>query len=153
MTDERGRTDRQAEVRQERRRRDDATIDGGQRLKLAVPSDVAKRLESEGRTARWVTDEGNRIQQLTRMDDYDVVEGVEPVPVVVDRKSGKVANQILLSKPTRFVQEDRAKAEERRKETERALLRGKNPKDPSAANDSFYADPANQITHGGLGPP
>lgn len=152
MTDARGRGDRQTEERAQRRRRDDSTITG-QRLKLAIPEDVARRLESEGRTPRWVTDEGNRIQQLTRMDDYDVVEGVEPVSVVVDKKSGKVAKQILLSKPTRFIQEDRAKVEERRKETERALLRGKNPDDPTAANDSFYADPANKFTHGGLGPP
>lgn len=153
MTEARGRADRRTEERQQRRRRDDATIDGGMRLKLAIPSEVAARLENEGRTARWVTDEGNRIQQLTKADDYDVVAGVKPVSVVVDRKSGKVAKQILLSKPTRFIQDDRAKVEERRKETERALLRGKNPDDPSAANDSFYADPANKITHGGLGSP
>ncbi len=152
MTDDRGRTDRQSEVRQERRRRDDGTIDGGQRQKLAIPPEVAARLKSEGRTPRWALDTGNRIHQLTQMDDYDRVAGVEPVPVVVDKK-GTVANQVLLSKPTRFIQEDRAKLEERRKETERALLRGKNPEDPSAASDSFYADPANKFTHGGLGPP
>lgn len=147
------RTERKDEVRQERRRRDDATIDGRQRKKLAIPQQITARLEAEGRTPRWVIDEGNRVHQLTQLDDYDVVEGVAPVPVVIDKKSGAVANQILLSKPSRFLQEDRAKLEASRQETERALLRGKNPNDPSAADDSFYADPANKFQHGGLGSP
>jgi hypothetical protein len=48
MTDVRGRADRQTEVRQERRRRSDTTIDGGQRLKLAIPPEVEARLKAEG---------------------------------------------------------------------------------------------------------
>ena len=148
MTDTRTRETREQEVRQERRRRTDTTIDGGQRLKLAVPPEVEARLKAEGRTPRWINDEGNRMHQLTKLDDYDKVEGVDPVPVGTD-KEGKPIYAHLCSKPTAFIEEDRAKLDEPRKETERALLRGKNPDDPIAGNDSFYADEANAITRGG----
>lgn len=143
------RTERKDEVRQERRRRSDATIDGSQRKKLAIPPHIEAKLAAEGRTPRWVTDTGNRVHQLTVQDDYDRVEGVAPVPIVVDRKSGEVANQILLSKPTAFLEEDRVKAEARRREVERALERGKNPEDPTAARDDFYAVEGNRISRGG----
>jgi hypothetical protein len=147
------RTERKEEVRQERRRRSDDTLDGGQRKKLAIPAEIEAKLKAEGRTPRWAVDTGNRIHQLTQMDDYDRVEGVEPVPVVVNRKTGEVANQILLSKPTRFIEEDRAKQDAPRREIERALLRGKNPEDPIAASDSFYAVEGNKISHGGRDSP
>lgn len=152
MTDNRQRTERSAEVRQERRRRSDTTIDGSQRLKLAIPPEVEARLKAEGRTPRWVNDEGNRMFQLTKLDDYDKVEGVDPIPVGTT-KEGKPIYAHLCSKPDRFIQEDRIKLEERRKETERALMRGKNPNDPSAADDRFYADPANKLSHGGINSP
>lgn len=146
MTGPRGRQSRQIEERQERRRRRDDTIDGGQRLKLAIPADVAARLKEEGRTPRWINDDGNRMHNLTRLDDYDKVSGVDPV--VVGKKDGKPLKAYLCSKPEAFIEEDRAKADGGRKEVERALLRGKNPSDPIAGNDSFYADPANKIEHG-----
>lgn len=147
MTEARERADRKTEERQERRRRSDTTIDGGQRLKLAIPEAVSERLKSEGREARWINDEGNRIHNLTKLDDYDRVEGVEPV-VVGTSKEGKPIKAYLHSKPVRFLKEDRERLDERRRETERALLRGKVPNDPSAGNDSFYADEANQISRG-----
>lgn len=149
MTDVSFRGERVEEVRQQRRRRDDATLDGGQRKKLAIPPEVEARLKAEGRTPRWAVDTGNRIHQLTKQDDYDIVEGVAPVPVVVNRKDGTVANQVLLSKPTAFIEEDREKLDAPRREMERALLRGKNPEDPIAVRDDFYAVEGNKITHGG----
>jgi hypothetical protein len=148
MTDNRGRTDRRNEEAQVRRRRDDVTIDGGQRLKLAIPQEVAERLKSEGRVPRWVNDEGNRMHNLTKLDDYDKVQGVDP-RVVGTSKEGKPILAHLCSKPAQFIAEDREKLDARRRETERALLRGKNPEDPIAGNDSFYADEANTIQHGG----
>lgn len=148
MTDTRGRTDRQTEVRQERRRRSDTTIDGGQRLKLAIPPEVEERLKAEGRTPRWVNDEGNRVHNLTKLDDYDKVDGVEP-RVVGTSKDGQPIKAHLCSKPNAFIQEDQGKIEERRRETERALLRGKNPGDPIAARDDFYVAEGTEIKHGG----
>ena len=148
MTDSRGRADRQTEVRQERRRRSDTTIDGGQRLKLAIPPEVEARLKEEGRTPRWVNDDGNRMHNLTKLDDYDKVEGVEP-RVVGTTKEGKPINAHLCSKPSAFIREDQEKLDARRRETEAALLRGKNPNDPITGDEAFYADTANQIHHGG----
>lgn len=146
------RTERKDEVRQERRRRSDTTIDGSQRLKLAVPPEIEARLRAEGRTPRWINDEGNRMHQLTRLDDYDKVEGVDPVPVGTT-KEGKPIIAHLCSKPTAFIEEDRAKMDQPRQETERALLRGAVPGDPSAGHDpkysSGYVDEASKITHGG----
>lgn len=147
MTATSGRQSRQAEVQTERRRRSDTTIDGSQRLKLAIPPEVAERLKREGRTPRWVNDVGNRMHNLTRMDDYDKVPGVAPV-VVDTTKEGKPIKAYLCSKPNAFIEEDKAKREASRRETEQALLRGKNPNDPITGSDSFYADPANSIRHG-----
>ena len=111
-----------AEVeRQERRRRDDSNIDGGQKLKLAVPIEVMRRLEKENRTPRWVNDIGNRMDQLTVHDDYDRVDGVEPVEVIIDAKTGQTAKSYLLAKRNDFIAADRAKREVKRSEVERAM--------------------------------
>ena len=152
MTDVRGRQTRREEETVQRRRRSDTTIDGGQRLKLAIPPDVEARLQEEGRTPRWVNDEGNRMHNATVLDDYDKVEGVEP-RVVGTTKEGKPIHAHLCSKPTSFIREDQEKLDQRRQETERALLRGKAEGDPISGNDSFYADAANNLTRGGRGSP
>lgn len=152
MTEDRTRADRITEETAQRRRRDDTTLDGAQRLKLAIPEDVTKRLQDEGRVPRWVNDEGNRMHNLTKLDDYDRVDGV-PARVVGTTKEGKPIKAYLCSKPKAFIEEDRAKADAPRVEFEKALVRGKNPNDPIAGDDSFYADPANSIHRGGRPPP
>jgi hypothetical protein len=147
VTEARERTDRITEEATQRRRRDDNTIDGGQRLKLAIPPEVEQRLKEQRRTPRWVNDEGNRLHNLTQLDDYDRVEGVEP-RVVGTTKDGQPIKAYLCSKPQAFIEEDRTKADAPRVEFEKALERGKLPNDPIAGNDSFYADPANSISRG-----
>jgi hypothetical protein len=151
MTDTRLREDRATEEAAQRRRRDDTTLDGAQRLKLAIPEEVAKRLEAEGRVPRWVNDEGNRLHQLTQLDDYDRVDGVE-ARVVGTTKDGQPIKAYLCSKRKDFIEEDRAKADAPRVEFEKALERGKNPNDPIAGNASFYADEANSIRRGPKSP-
>lgn len=148
MTEQRARVDRQTEERHQRRRRDDTTIDGSQRLKLSIPPEVAARLEAEGRQPRWINDEANRIHNMTKLDDYDRVDGVEPV-VVGTTKEGAPIKAYLHSKPKAFIAEDQEKLDVSRRATEAALLRGKNPQDPITGDDSFYADQANAISHGG----
>lgn len=148
MTEQRARVDRQTEERQQRRRRDDTTIDGSGRLKLSVPPEVEARLKADGRQPRWINDEANRIHNLTKLDDYDRVDGVEPV-VVGSTKEGQPIKAYLHSKPVDFIREDQVKLDTSRREVEAALLRGKNPTDPIAADDSFYADQTNAISHGG----
>lgn len=150
MTEQRERTDRITEETAERRRRRDDTIDGSKRQKLAIPEHVAQRLKEEGRTPRWAVKDSARMLQLTEQDDYDPVEGVPTVPTR-SLADGSRIEMMLLSKPTAFIEEDRAKAETPRKELEEALLRGKNPEDPIAGDDSFYADQANQLRRGGSG--
>lgn len=131
MTEEtrRGRPPRQQAEAQARRRRDDTNFHQSQ--KLAIPEEIQAKLEAEGRTPRWANDEGNRIHRLTVLDDYDKVEGVEPVPVGTD-ESGKPILAHLLSKPNEFIAEDRAKQDERRKDVERAMVKGRVPTAPGS---------------------
>jgi hypothetical protein len=147
MTEERGRQSRQDEVRQERRRRDDTTLDGGQAHKLAIPADIKARLAAQGRTARWINDVGSRVEDLTVRDDWDVVEGVEPREVVIDRKAGTTAKTILVSKPNAFIAQDAAKREAGRRERETAMLKGEVPGNPTPPTGT-YADTANKIERG-----
>lgn len=148
MTEIRGRTARQDEVRQERRRRDDATLDGNAAKKLAIPEDVAKRLADEGLTPRWINDEGNRIHNLSVRDDYDKVDGVEPLPVGTT-KEGKPIMAHLFAKRSDFIAEDRAKKDVNRRATENAMLKGAVPGDnPNPATVQTYADKANRIERG-----
>jgi hypothetical protein len=155
MTEARGRADRQTEERAERKRRRPETLDGSQALKLAIPPDVQARLKAEGRTPRWINDDGNRLVQLTKYDDYDPVDGVEPVYVGAT-KEGKPIKARLHSKPNEFIREDRAKRDVRRREVEQAMLRGKVPGETHSHDGKYstgYVDEASKITHGGLGSP
>jgi len=129
MTEDRTRQGRGAEVAKERRRRSESTL--STRTKLAIPEEVEAKLKAEGRTPRWVNDEGNRIYNLTVKDDYDKVDGVEPVRVGTTEE-GKPLLAHLLSKPLEFAAEDRAKADERRKDVERAMVKGRVPGSPGA---------------------
>lgn len=156
MTEQRQRQGREKEVAQSRRRRDDTNFQ--QSSKLAIPEEVAERLKAEGRTPRWVNDEGNRLYNLTKRDDYDKVDDVSPVPVGT-KDDGTPLMAHLLSKPTEFIREDRAKAEERRRQVEQGMVKGKMPvKSPDgsevlvpvqgAAGAETYADKANAIGGG-----
>lgn len=151
MTEARLRADRTTEEAAQRRRRDDTTLDGAQRLKLSIPEEVTKRLKAEGRVPRWVNDEGNRLHQLTKLDDYDRVDGVD-ARVVGTTKDGQPIKAYLCSKRKDFIEQDRAKADAPRVEFEKALERGKNPNDPITGDASFYADAANSISRGGRSP-
>lgn len=151
MNEPRGRTERREEVRQERRRRDDATIDGSQALKLAVPPEVQRKLTEQGRTWRWANDDGNRIQRLTQFDDWDKVEGVEPRTVVIDKAKGTTCQAFLLSKRKDFVEDDRRKADARRREAEDAMLKGAVPNagpNPATRPDNIYVPDGNKIERG-----
>lgn len=139
------RLSRADEVAAQRRRRDDANL--GPKLKLAVPDEVRARLAAEGRTARWVNDSGSRISDLTTRDDYDKVEGVDPVKVDVDDE-GKPVFAHLLSKRNDFLAEDRAKQDQRRRNAEAGMIRGKSPTGQPLEGQlgaTPYADSANKI--------
>ena len=139
------RADRATEVATERRRRDD--LSGSPRLKLAIPEQVRAKLAAEGRTPRWVNDTGNRIADLTERDDYDKVEGVEPIKVGTDGDNKPVFAH-LLAKRTDFIAEDRRKADQRRREIEASRFGSpQNPAQPSAGQMGAptYVDSASKI--------
>lgn len=151
MTDTSGRTARQTEVRQERRRRDDTTLDGGQARKLAIPRHIEEKLAAQGRSARWVNDVGSRIEDLTVRDDWDKVDGVEPRDVLIDKKNGVTAKAFLLSKPKDFIDDDRRKKDAQRRTMEDGMLKGAVPNasgDSASLPSNFYADKANKIERG-----
>ena len=139
------------EVRRERRRRGDVELRANKRL--PIPPDVEQRLKDQGLVPRWVNDEGNRMHQLTVQDDYDPVEGVEPVPIGTD-KTGKPIMAHLLAKRADFIAEDREQREAKRRETETALLRGEvpasggdNPR-PADTGSSTYVAKGTEIRRG-----
>lgn len=147
--DDNQRPQRAAEVAAERRRRDGSSL--GHRLKLEVPEEVRAQLAAEGRTPRWVNDTGSRIADLTTRDDYDKVEGVQRVKVGTD-DAGKPIYAHLLAKRNDFIAEDRAKADQRRRETEAGMLKGKSPVPGADAQPiagqmgaQTYVDPASKI--------
>jgi hypothetical protein len=123
MADEQ-RQGRAQQVATERRRRGNSEMRADARL--PIPEEVSKRLKAQGLTPRWVNDTGNRMHQLTVQDDYDRVEGVEPVPVGTDL-TGKPILAHLLAKRADFIAEDRAERAKVRDNTEQSLLRGEVP--------------------------
>ena len=146
--DERSHGRAQAEA-QRRRRRGDEALSAAKRL--PIPPEVEARLARDGLVPRWANDEGNRIHRLTKQDDYDFVEGVEPVPVGTAPNGAPIMAH-LLAKPRTFIEEDRLNAEQRRRETEEALFRkadeahavaaGTNPNNPAVrpASSTYVAE-------------
>jgi hypothetical protein len=149
---------RAAQETQRRRRRGDEVLSASKRL--PIPPEIEAKLKANGLSPRWVNDEGNRMHRFTVLDDYDKVDGVDPVPVGT-AEDGKPILAHLLAKPTEFIREDQEKAEERRKGVEDALFRtpdatdqavaGRNPNPASAqryvASESKIGR-ANQVLDG-----
>lgn len=138
---------RATEVAAQRRRRGDSELRGNKRL--PIPPEIEARLAKDGLHPRWANDEGNRIHQLTVLDDYNVVEDCPPVPIGL-AKDGSPIMARLLAKRKDFLNEDRAKREETRRGTEKSLLRGNVPAGagenaPPEQPSNLYADKANSI--------
>jgi hypothetical protein len=152
MTEERQRVERTQEERQQRRRRHDGTLDATLSKRLAIPEEIEARLKAEGMTPRWVNDEGNRLYNLTERDDYERVDGVDPVPAGTT-KEGKPIMAHLLAKRTDFITEDREVADKRRREMEAGMMKGRVPTEAGGESApvqgqrgaSVYADKANAI--------
>lgn len=142
---------RAEEERRQRRRRGSDDLAAAQRL--PIPPEVQARLDQQGLVPRWVNDEGNRIVQLTTQDDYDPVEGVEPVPVGTDPRTGQPIKAHLLAKPREFIEEDRRKKDERRRAVEDAMVRTPDAApgvggNPHPATAPTYVAKGSSITRG-----
>lgn len=135
------RAPRAQEVSAERRRRSAGTLDRTQQLKLAVPENV--REDNPGHTFRWINDRGNRMHAMTVLDDWDKVEGVEPIPV--DTVEGKPVFAHLCKKPQQFWEADQREKVEATRVTERALVQAK---PESADPEAGYTPGQNHITTG-----
>jgi len=124
---------RAAQERAQRRRRSDEALSASRRL--PIPPEIEAELKAKGLKPRWVNDEGNRIYRLTQQDDYDKVDGVDPVPVGTG-PDGKPILAHLLAKPVDFVSEDQARADSKRKLTEEALFRTPDAADQAGAGSN-----------------
>jgi len=131
-----GRPPRQAEVAQERRRRRDGTLDRMSQLKLAIP-DKAKQARPDS-TFRWVNDTPGRMHNLTVDDDWDVVEGVEPLPVGQDQ-AGQPIYARLCAKPLEFWKEDQRAKAKAILDQQKELVR-KGDKKATADSTTYVAD-------------
>lgn len=127
------------QVAKERRRRNNADLDGFTTLRLGLtPEQMAEHKDFD---LRWVNDEKNRVWVLTNQDDWDVVEGIEPRPVGTD-VVGKPVNAVLLRKPKVYADEDRKAKIENINRRENSVLRAANP-------EAAWADPDNASQQAG----
>lgn len=136
---------------QRRRRRGNEELRPDARLH--IPPEVQERLDREGLVPRWVNDDGSgsRIARFTKQDDYEPVEGVDPVPLTPG-KDGRQEKAHLLAKRRDFIEEDRANADTRRKAVEASLFRKADDVDaagkgsnPNPASVQRYVAPESNI--------
>lgn len=120
-TPRRGRPPRAAAERAERRRRGGGNNDTSA---LAVPESVSSDLAANGLEGRWINDLGNRMYNKTVLDDWDKVEGVEPVPVGVDNRTGKSIMAHYCAKPKEFLVDDNRRRMDVIAQRERAVFSG-----------------------------
>jgi hypothetical protein len=139
------RATRAEETAQERRRRSPGTLDRMAQLKLAVPDSV--REENKDYALRWINDEGNRMHFMTVQDDWDVIDGVQPVPVGTDAE-GKPVLARLCRKPMKFWEEDQKAKTDALKEQEAGLMRGQRDNTDELPSDVSYVPKGNSITSG-----
>lgn len=144
--EERARASRAEETQSQRRRRQPGTIDRMDELTLAIPDEI--QAANPDHTFRWALDNPKRIHSLTVRDDWDRVEGVEPIPDHID-KTGRQANLVLLKKRREFWEEDQREKARIRKEQEQAMMRAakSDPQDdrPEAVS---YVPEGNRINTG-----
>lgn len=125
---ERARTPRMDIERSKRRRRDDIGV--GRMRNLDVIGEKDPNFEY-----RWVNDEPGRMYQLTKADDWEVVnlgdlgeahakdKGVGTgIERVIDKRTGKRA--VLLRKPKDYYVADKAKEQGLIDDTEKSIKRG-----------------------------
>lgn len=136
-----GRPPRAAEIQTERRRRQDD--DQGRNMKLHVPENA----KDPNFVYRWVNNKPGRIKQLTKMDDYDIVNvtdesidvgsaGGSVVTRTVDSKEGDEA--VLIRKPRQYYEADKAKADARLDAQDEHLRKGAAPSSEGLSGSEAY---------------
>lgn len=138
---------RKVEVAQERRRRSAGTLDRMQQMKLSVPDKV--REEYPDHEFCWINDSGTRMYDKTERDDWSKVDGVQPIPVGVDKFNQPIQAH-LCRKPREFIEADKREKLAAISEQEKSILQGQRaPEDQTAvAGTASYVPEGNRINQG-----
>ncbi|MFA6244573.1 MAG: hypothetical protein WC655_26760 [Candidatus Hydrogenedentales bacterium] len=143
-----GRPPRQEEVKQRRRRREGLGAERG--LKLGIPDD----LKDKEFTYRWVNDRPGRVQQLTKMDDWEKApitteqnagEGTVETRVV-DKTVGERA--VLLRKPKEFYEADKLEEQKVLDARDEAMRRSVLPSSEGLSGPEAYIPGGRNIVGG-----
>lgn len=135
----RGRASRQEQEEGRRRRRESLGAD--RNMKLHVP----ETFKEEGYEYRWANDRPGRVQQLYN-EDWDIVPATSneveskslgtTVQRTADRFNGE--NAVLMRKPKKFHEDDRALKQKPVDETEKALRHGAAPSAEGLSGSEAY---------------
>jgi len=142
------RPDRAAEVKAARRRKPGSTVHAG--LKLHVPDDM----KDPAYEYRWVNDVPGRVQALYAQD-WDKVESTQiaedgngggTIPTkFVGNVGGAPTSAVLMRKRREFAEEDRRERFGALDETEKAIRRGTETKDPELSG-AYTPNGSNNIS-------
>lgn len=138
--------DQKATKRRKRRRKDGEAQNAG--MKLVFPDWVHEKFPKTDFRVAWIRDDAGRVLQKHN-EDWDPIEGVDPVPGAFDRH-GNPVNHIAVVKRRDWVQEDRDKKEVLRKQIEDQTSRGNvsgqgDDKGAGLAQSVSYTDGANRL--------
>lgn len=135
---------RKQEFQQQRRRRQNFD---GLNLKLSVPDG----LKDDDYEYRWINDDGNRIFERTKQDDWDHVttkeitlderdsgQGTVIERVVGRGTDGKPLKAYLCKKRKDYVEQDRKAKQQQIDETEKAILTGAHPNTDGLSPEHTY---------------
>lgn len=139
---------RKEEVKQERRRR--GGLNHGLNLKLHVPEES----KDPNFVYRFINKRDGRIQQLTQMDDYDIVSNEDMESRSIGTTVERTANQrdgeamILVRKPKEYHEADKARKKQAIDAKEDAIRRGA-PDSPEGLNGpSAYVPGGRNVVNG-----
>jgi hypothetical protein len=131
-------TEKRAEKTQQGRRRRES-MGPDRNLKLFVPEEA----KDPNFVYRFIKNNPGRVQQLTQMDDYDLVTDADlaskSLGTQVERASNKTDGEsvVLVRKPRQFYEEDKKKDAARIDATEEAMRRG-----PPSSNEGISGSEA-----------
>jgi hypothetical protein len=129
---------KRAEVTQtERRRRKGGTTD-----KLAIPAAVTEK--HPDMEFRWARDDGNRMEQLTKNDDWDKVPDVDPIHGGRG-EAGTAMKMHLLMKPKAFMADDRREKDARNRAIVEERLLHPEAKTAVEQGADMYSVPGNKL--------
>ena len=150
MSETENRGNRKQDVQAKRRRREGMGAD--RNLKLHVP----EQAKDQNFHYRFIKSDSGRVQQLTKSDDYDVVQKGDDADIAsvsdgttVERIANKDgARMILVRKPKEFYEADKAEAAKRIDATEESMRRGSPPSTEGLTGADSYVPGGKNIVSG-----